>query len=100
MTNYALRQLMRRTRGVFTLQWMLEGFNTIQGDFGAGFAPGRNLLGFKDGTANPDATDAKRMDDIVWVGARARTSPTGPRAARTRRSASSGCSSSSGTAPA
>ena len=70
MTNYALRQLMRRTRGAFTLKWMLEGFNTIQGDFGAGFAPGRNLLGFKDGTANPDATDAKRMDDIVWVGAK------------------------------
>ena len=69
MTNYALRQLMRRTRGVFTLRWMLEGFNTIQGDFGAGFAPGRNLLGFKDGTANPDATDEQRMDDLVWVGA-------------------------------
>jgi deferrochelatase/peroxidase EfeB len=67
-TNYALRQLMRRTRGVFTLRWMLEGFNTIQGDFGAGFAPGRNLLGFKDGTANPDAADRDLMDDLVWVG--------------------------------
>jgi deferrochelatase/peroxidase EfeB len=68
MTNYALRQLMRRTRGAFTLRWMLEGFNTIQGDFGAGFAPGRNLLGFKDGTANPDATSENLMDDLVWVG--------------------------------
>ena len=67
-TNYALRQLMRRTRGAFTLRWMLEGFNTIQGDFGAGFAPGRNLLGFKDGTANPDANDDGLMDDLVWVG--------------------------------
>ena len=67
-TNYALRQLMRRTRGAFTLRWMLEGFNTIQGDFGAGFAPGRNLLGFKDGTANPDATDDRLMDGLVWVG--------------------------------
>ena len=76
MTNYALRQLMRRTRGAFTLRWMLEGFNTIQGDFGAGFAPGRNLLGFKDGTANPDATD----DDAAWTSssgsARRATSPT------------------------
>jgi deferrochelatase/peroxidase EfeB len=68
MTNYALRQLMRRTRGAFTLRWMLEGFNTIQGDFGAGFAPGRNLLGFKDGTANPDAGDDDLMDELVWVG--------------------------------
>jgi deferrochelatase/peroxidase EfeB len=68
MTNYALRQLMRRTRGVFTLKWMLEGFNTIQGDFGAGFAPARNLLGFKDGTANPDSGDDGLMEQLVWVG--------------------------------
>ncbi len=73
-TNYALRQLMRRTRGAFTLRWMLEGFNTIQGDFGAGFAPGRNLLGFKDGTANPDATDDELMRKLVWVD-RARGEP-------------------------
>ena len=73
-TNYALRQLMRRTRGAFTLRWMLEGFNTIQGDFGAGFAPGRNLLGFKDGTANPDATDDELMQKLVWVD-RARDEP-------------------------
>ena len=73
-TNYALRQLMRRTRGAFTLRWMLEGFNTIQGDFGAGFAPGRNLLGFKDGTANPDATDDDLMQELVWVD-RARDEP-------------------------
>ena len=92
---------MRRTRGVFTLRWMLEGFNTIQGDFGAGFAPGRNLLGFKDGTANPDAADGDLMDDLVWVGAEATASPRGPTGgSATRRSGSSGCSSSSGTAPA
>ena len=79
-TNYALRQLMRRTRGAFTLRWMLEGFNTIQGDFGAGFAPGRNLLGFKDGTANPDA-DRRRADGRARLGRpRRATSPRGPRA--------------------
>ena len=88
-TNYALRQLMRRTRCAFTLRWMLEGFNTIQEDFGAGFAPGRNLLGFKDGTANPDAADDELMQKLVWVDRGGRTAA-GPKAAATRRSASSG----------
>jgi deferrochelatase/peroxidase EfeB len=67
---YTLRQLMRRTRGAFTLRWMQEGTNAIGPVARPGHAGARNLLGFKDGTANPDATDAKLMDDLVWVGAR------------------------------
>ena len=55
MLLHALRQLMRRTRDNLVLHWMLDGYN-------------RNLLGFKDGTANLDVGDRRLMDELVWVG--------------------------------
>jgi deferrochelatase/peroxidase EfeB len=64
---HALRILMRATRATLVLRWMLDGFqqpNTL----GHGRTSTRNLLGFKDGTANPDITDSAEMDDLVWVG--------------------------------
>lgn len=62
---FALRQLMRATRGSLVLAWMTEGYTRGSTPAEAG-AP-RNLLGFKDGTANLDATDAEVMDRHVWV---------------------------------
>jgi deferrochelatase/peroxidase EfeB len=65
--NHALRRLLRATRSTLTLRWMLPGFaqpNTL----GPGRASGRNLMGFKDGTANPDAGDDSLMDELVWMG--------------------------------
>jgi deferrochelatase/peroxidase EfeB len=64
---HALRILMRSTRATLVLRWMLDGFqqpNTL----GHGRTSTRNLLGFKDGTANPDVDDSSEMDDLVWVG--------------------------------
>lgn len=65
---FALRQLLRRTRASMVLAWMVEGFNR-RATVGPGQAPVRNLLGFKDGTANPPADDSVVLDRHVWVGA-------------------------------
>ena len=66
--QFALRQLMRRTRRHLTLRWMIDGYAR---GIGAGktseATTPRNLLGFKDGTANLDVDDGALMDRHVWV---------------------------------
>lgn len=65
---HALRRAMRATRSGLVLHWMLDGFTRPDAVPAPGQTRTRNLLGFKDGTANPDATDPALMDDLVWVG--------------------------------
>jgi deferrochelatase/peroxidase EfeB len=60
----ALRDLMRATRGSLAPRWKIEGFLPVSKEPGKP----RNLLGFKDGTANPATADRRLMDRVVWAG--------------------------------
>ena len=64
---HALRRAMRRTRSGLVLGWTLEVFTRPDAKPQVGRTQSRNLLGFKDGTANPDAGNAAVMDDLVWT---------------------------------
>jgi len=64
---HAVRQLAGLAYGVAGMRWVQSGFVS---DFGAARTP-RNLMGFKDGTGNPDIHDPKEMDAVVWAGAEA-----------------------------
>ena len=61
---HAIRNLTRDGRGGVSLRWLQKGFLSPT-DGGAGTP--RNLMGFKDGTANLDPTNADRMGRNVWA---------------------------------
>jgi deferrochelatase/peroxidase EfeB len=61
---HAVRQLVRLAYDVAEVRWVQSGFMAKT----AAKEKPRNLMGFKDGTNNPSAADAKTMDKVVWVG--------------------------------
>jgi len=58
--HHAIRDITKHTRGGMQLRWKIEGYNSPPRPTGTG----RNLLGFKDGTANPTGALAS---DLIWV---------------------------------
>ncbi len=64
---HALRDLIKHTPDLLSVRWKREGFISDHAARSKGKETPVNLLGFKDGTANPNSQDAPLMDSVVWV---------------------------------
>ncbi len=62
--SYAVRRLVRDARTIATVRWRQPGFNPARGSEPAGTTP-RNLMGQRDGTANP-APGSAELAAAVW----------------------------------
>jgi deferrochelatase/peroxidase EfeB len=58
--HHTIRDITRHTRGGMQLRWKIEGYGSPPRPSGTA----RNLLGFKDGTANPTGSTASQL---IWV---------------------------------
>lgn len=66
-TIHALRDILKSLPDRLVLRWKQEG-NVPTLPSAAPPKSARNFLGFRDGSNNPDANDAVRMDRLVWAG--------------------------------
>lgn len=64
---HALRDLIKHTPDLLSVRWKREGFISDHAARSKGKETPVNLLGFKDGTANPDSNDNALMEKVVWV---------------------------------
>jgi deferrochelatase/peroxidase EfeB len=71
---HAIRNLARIGRGLVTVRWSQLGFGRTSTTSRAQATP-RNLMGFKDGTANIKLEDEAELRRFVWVGGDADDEP-------------------------
>jgi len=60
---HALRDIARHTRGAMQVRWRMDGFISPPRPSGVP----RNHLGFMDGIANPEVTEPKIANQLLWV---------------------------------
>ncbi|MFT3972991.1 MAG: iron uptake transporter deferrochelatase/peroxidase subunit [Amaricoccus sp.] len=66
---HALRDIVKNLPDQMVLKWAQAGnVPVLPPHPGAAPESARNLLGFRDGSANPDSADAATMSRVVWVG--------------------------------
>ena len=64
---HALRDIIKQTPDLLSLRWTKDGFLPPHTLKKLGKDTVRNLLGFKDGTANLDARNEPLMERVVWT---------------------------------
>ena len=65
---HALRDIMKNMPDLLMVRWKQEGSVPVQPPHSPkAKESARNFLGFRDGSANPDAADKALMDRIVWI---------------------------------
>lgn len=64
---HALRDIIKHTPDLLSVRWRRDGFISSHAARSQGKETPINLLGFKDGTANPDTQDQPLMDKAIWV---------------------------------
>jgi deferrochelatase/peroxidase EfeB len=64
---HALRDILKNLPDLLTVRWKIEGFLPPHTLKKLGKDTVRNLLGFKDGTANLKVDDTRLIDRLVWV---------------------------------
>jgi deferrochelatase/peroxidase EfeB len=66
---HALRDIVKNLPDLLLVRWKQEGTVPPQAPLKPGqpAESARNFLGFRDGSANPDSSDQKAMDALVWV---------------------------------
>ncbi|KAB7896963.1 deferrochelatase/peroxidase EfeB [Rouxiella sp. S1S-2] len=64
---HALRDIIKYTPDLLSVRWRRDGFISSHAARSQGKETPINLLGFKDGTANPDTKDQPLMNKAIWV---------------------------------